>query len=380
MPAKILIVDDEPNMLRLLGFALEGEGYTILASQAGEEALTKVRSEQPDLLILDVMLPGMDGIEVCRRLRQDPKTIALPIILLSAKTTVEDRIAGLEAGADEYVPKPVDPQEMVARVKALLERTERLLESHQTEKAPILSFMGARGGVGTTTVALNVASAFVNQGHRVCAVEFRPYLSHFSAQLALDSPPDMGPLLGLEPGQINQRNIRPCLVKHTTGLHVLCAATTPHAIEPIDPDAAVSLLEGLRSEMDIIVADLQDLPSPASHSVLERSFAVLLVLEPIQTCVKAAEAMLNVLKSWAAGADLIGLVVVNRSGLASSLSIPEVETYLGYKVLGAIPRAGDPLNAVEKFGKPLVHAQPENGASIALTKLAESLYGEKALA
>jgi DNA-binding response OmpR family regulator len=126
MNAKILIVDDDPFLLRLVGYILSKEGYDIVTAMDGEEAMEKVGTEKPDLAILDVMMPGIDGLEVCRRLRSQPETAALPIVMLSARTSVSDRIAGLEAGANEYLGKPSDARQMVACVADLLERARRV--------------------------------------------------------------------------------------------------------------------------------------------------------------------------------------------------------------------------------------------------------------
>src|SRR3972149_4284559 len=115
MPAKILIVDDDLQSLKLIGLMLQRRGHTIAAAQSGMQALAKVRSEVPDLVILDVMMPGLDGFEVCRRLRSDPKTSRVPIILFTAKNQVSDKVAGFQAGADDFLTKPVHPNELASR-------------------------------------------------------------------------------------------------------------------------------------------------------------------------------------------------------------------------------------------------------------------------
>jgi two-component system sensor histidine kinase/response regulator len=117
---KILVVDDNHDNVELLTKRLKALGYNTCEAYDGEEALEKVASEEPDLVILDVMMPRLDGFEVCRRLKTDEKTRLLPIIMLTAKREVPDKIKGLDTGADDYVTKPFNPQELVARVKSLL--------------------------------------------------------------------------------------------------------------------------------------------------------------------------------------------------------------------------------------------------------------------
>ncbi len=122
---KILIVEDERDILELVTHYLEKEGYRVRSAADGPAGLSAARAERPDLIVLDLMLPGMDGLELCRKLRADPGSGVVPIIMLTAKAEETDRVVGLELGADDYLTKPFSPKELVARVKALLRRAER---------------------------------------------------------------------------------------------------------------------------------------------------------------------------------------------------------------------------------------------------------------
>ena len=123
MSSRVLIVEDEPDIRELVVHHLKREGYQVSAASSGEEALRQVQAAPPDLIILDLMVPAMDGLEVCRRLRQDPATASLPIVMLTAKGDEIDRVLGLEIGADDYVVKPFSPKELLARVRAVLRRS-----------------------------------------------------------------------------------------------------------------------------------------------------------------------------------------------------------------------------------------------------------------
>lgn len=133
MPEKILVVDDERSIVELVSFNLRKEGFQVLAAADGLEAVRLAREEKPDLIILDVMLPGLDGFEVCRILR---KEMPVPILMLTARKEEVDRVVGLELGADDYVTKPFSPRELVARVRAILRRSARRPE---LEEEKILS-------------------------------------------------------------------------------------------------------------------------------------------------------------------------------------------------------------------------------------------------
>jgi len=121
---KILIIDDERDLIELVEYNLKKEGFAVLGAQNGVEALKLIQKESPALIILDLMLPGIQGFEICRRLKSNPGTSKIPIIMLTARAEEVDKILGLELGADDYVTKPFSPRELIARIKAVLRRME----------------------------------------------------------------------------------------------------------------------------------------------------------------------------------------------------------------------------------------------------------------
>lgn len=129
MDKKILVIEDDPATTRLVDYSLRHHGYQVITSSNGLEGIRKAQSESPDLIILDVMLPGIDGFEICNRLRADPATAKIKILMFSAKTQETDRQTGIRVGADDYLTKPAAPAEIVARVEKLL--TEKSSPSAQ---------------------------------------------------------------------------------------------------------------------------------------------------------------------------------------------------------------------------------------------------------
>jgi len=119
-PAKVLVVDDTPHTVKLLADLLGVKGYAVTTAASGEEALAKVAAEPPDLVLLDIMMPGLSGYDVCRRLRADPQTALLPVVLVTSLDPQGERIKGIEAGADDFLPKPINQAELFARVRSLL--------------------------------------------------------------------------------------------------------------------------------------------------------------------------------------------------------------------------------------------------------------------
>jgi len=119
---RIMVIEDEEHILEIISYNLKREGYAVSQARDGEEGLASIRRERPDLIVLDIMLPGIDGLEICRRLKADPALENLPIIMVTAKAEESDIVVGLGVGADDYLAKPFSPRELIARVKAALRR------------------------------------------------------------------------------------------------------------------------------------------------------------------------------------------------------------------------------------------------------------------
>src|SRR5215470_11328222 len=168
MLKKVLIVEDETDLVKLLKYNLEKEGFKVNYATDGTVALAEARRDPPDLVILDLMLPGLDGLEVCRQLRRNEKFVRTPVLILSARSEEADRVVGLEVGADDYVTKPFSTREVVARVRALLRR-------HEPTQPPRLKLQ--RGELVIDPTAHNVSVA--GRPVELSALEFR--LLHYMA-------------------------------------------------------------------------------------------------------------------------------------------------------------------------------------------------------
>src|SRR5512140_596970 len=159
MAEKILIIDDDVDTLKLVGLMLQKQGYIIAAANNGPQGLEQAEREGPDLILLDVMMPDMDGYEVAKRLRVNPLTANTPILMFTAKTQLDDKVTGFEAGADDYLTKPTHPTELSAHVKALLSRVTKgkmnTSPMPPEKKALTVGVLSPRGGQGVSTVAVD---------------------------------------------------------------------------------------------------------------------------------------------------------------------------------------------------------------------------------
>lgn len=368
----ILIVDDELSTLKLLGMALEREGYRIAAAQDARQALARIDAEIPELLILDVMMPGVSGLDLVEQLRARRDTATLPVIVLSAKGEVADRVAGLKAGADEYLVKPIDTIELMARVASLLERTRRLRADSGGRPTKTISFIGAKGGCGTTSTTLNVGIALASAETEVIALELRGHAGTFPTPLGMKAVKGLDGLAESDPRLITAQEVGQRIVRHTTGLQVVCAPEQI-AFERLGLPQAEAILLGLVGKADYLLVDLPSVPTPSVQSAIPRSQAVVLLVEPTRDSVERASAMASFLQGLAVGGAVLQCVVVTRAPIASPIAVTEIEKRLAWPVAGAIPPAPDAFARAAGLGRPILQTEPEGTVSQAFRKLAAIL-------
>jgi pilus assembly protein CpaE len=372
---KILVVDDDRDSLKLIGLMLQRRGYQITVAQTGAQAMVKAEAESPDLIILDVMMPDFDGYEVCRRLRANPQTARLPIIMFTAKTQVTDKVAGFQAGADDYLTKPIHPAELTTRVEAMLARSARA----QTEAAPAatahtIGFVGAKGGVGTTTLAVNVAAAMaqpeIGQGKRVVMAELVNGGGTAGLQLGFAHPNGLATLIAKPVEELDQHMVESQLVEHN-GVRMLFAPVEPRvSLLPVSHvEATVSHLIRVS---DFLLLDLGCGLDSAARVAIKLCRYIVMVVESQRVALTLAQAMLSELSEMDVLRDRVGLVLFNRSPSAASISKTAVEGLLG-EVVTVIPPASELAFQAAEVGVPIIQFQPSSLASSQIRDLAKYL-------
>ena len=252
MAEKILIVDDDLETLRLIGMMLQKQGYQVVSAKDGTEAIALAFSEHPDMIVLDIMMPDPDGYQVAKHLRADSQTSGIPILMFTAKSQLEHKVAGYEAGADDYLTKPVHPAELIARIRALFTRAKsRGTGPLLTRRGYVVGIMAAKGGMGVSTLALNLALAYYQKTRaEVIAAEMRPGQGTWSAELNFPQDDGLTNLLAMRSGDITLEDVERQLTSTTYGIRLLltshkatdstrlingCAAARSPSIPPFHP-------------------------------------------------------------------------------------------------------------------------------------------------
>jgi len=369
MSVKILIIADDTSVLRELGYTLGALDYDIVSAESAREGFSKMVREHPNLVIVDSDLPDMPGTDVCREMRRRPETSDVPIIMLSGSRLPTDQISGLKAGANEYVTKPVHADEVAARVEALLNLTCRLRPGSLTKSGATVALIGAKGGVGTTTIALNLAATLAMQKKTTMAVELRSSFGTCAVELGLAPPKNLSDLLRLAPESIDAQTLRSYLVRCQSDIAMLFGPQRGDEFQEVTPEHTRAILNGLASMAAYTVIDLPSHLSLATIAAIQESDCVIVIVEHEGPCKSAAKALLDQLASWGVSKGQIGIIVVKRSADGPPLKAAESHLELGYEVLGIFPPAEDACRSALAAGAPIVLSQPGSAPATDLIEI-----------
>lgn len=373
MTEKILFIDDDIDTLKLVGLMLERQGYDITVASDGLTGLQKAADEQPDLILLDIMMPDLDGLEVTKRLRADPGLAHIPIIMFTAKTTVDDKVKGFETGVDDYLTKPTHPAELIAHVKAVLARSAQA-QGLDAGKARAIAMLGTRGGIGTSTLAVNLSIALQKSGQDVILAEFNPGRGTFALELNIPDPAGLSRLLTRSLKDIHLRSVETEILSHTIGIRILPISYQPKEMELEEAIPQMeAILDNLTSMCTTVILDLGTGLRPYVKPILKHCDRLILVVEPIYPSNIMGLTMLEELTVDGINRHKINLALINR--VRTSLQIPwrQVETDLGIDLIGIISPSPEQAHQASQAGKPLILAHPDSLASDQFHKLAESI-------
>ncbi|MGZ6269835.1 MAG: response regulator [Candidatus Limnocylindrales bacterium] len=326
MAAKILVVDDDPNVQRLLTYTLKQEGYEVVVAGDGAEGFRLWGSEEPALILLDVMLPRLDGYQVASKIRAEESAGShVPIIMLTAEREVEQKVRGLRAGADDYLIKPFHPAELLARIKSLLARfAPREALVGRPPLGRILTFYGAKGGVGTTTIAINTAIALHRElGRKVCLVDGN--LQFGDHRVFLDLGLDRKSIVDVVTAPtIDLDLIKQVLVKHDSGVDLLLAPPSPETAELVTQDHMPLILDQLRGLYDYILVDIDKRLDEVNLRVLDAADTIFVVMTADLSCLKNVRLVLETIGHLGYEKERVQLVL-NRSNAFTGINVKNAE-------------------------------------------------------
>ncbi len=381
MPDKVLIIDDDVETLRLVGLMLERQGYLISAADSGARAIQKAITEHPDIILLDVMMPDMSGIEVAKQLRARPETADVPIIMFTAKSQVDDKVEGLEAGADAYLTKPTQPRELLAQVKALLTRAKKARAAAPGVSAPpprrgyVIGVVSAKGGVGVTTVATNLAVTIRKLTREtVLVADYRPGAGGIGLCLGFTGPNGVRKLLRKDARSINERDIKNEISSHPSGIQVFLAPDRPReAIYFVRVEQYRTIAKLLPHLAKYVILDLGPALPPITQAVIEYCDEFIVVVDPSPESTIQTKSLLDDLNTLGVGSGRVRVVMVNRLASGLQLTWSQLQEKIGHSIETVITPAPELAFRARQSHIPMVLQQPNGLTAEQYTKLAAAV-------
>jgi CheY-like chemotaxis protein/MinD-like ATPase involved in chromosome partitioning or flagellar assembly len=386
MSEKILIIDDDLDTLRLVGLMLQRQGYQISAATNGQQGLEKAFEEDPDLILLDVMMPDMDGYEVTRRLRQNPSTLQTPILMFTAKTQLDDKVVGFEVGANDYLTKPTHPSELQARVKTLLARINSKKSTtgslQDLNRGYVIGVLGARGGLGTTTMAVNIGAGLqARTKAEVIIAEMLPGQGTLALEVGVTNSKGLVDLLGLTKlSEITRDSVREMLVPHPSGIKLLLASDRPRDMHLINQTANYeALVKKLAGLARFVVLDLGVGIQPFAEKILPLCNEVLIVLEGVPNTIIHTKALIDDIAALGLTRKSIKVVLNNRIRSETQLPSSQVQAQLEHEILSTLTPAPELFVQATRMQTPAILCQPDSLTARQITKLVDFVTEREAL-
>ncbi len=380
MAEKILIVDDDVDTLRLVGLMLQRQGYEISAASNGSQGLAKALEERPDLILLDVMMPDMDGYEVTRRLRKNPVTVAIPILMFTAKTQLDDKVTGFEVGADDYLTKPTHPTELQSHVKALLARAvhkepKDIVTASPEQHGYVIGVLSARGGLGVSSLAANLAAGiFTRTQSDVILAELTPGQGAFGINFDVPTQKGLTEMLQGSVVEVTREKVQASLVPHTSGIKLFLASDNPRDItltsQVANYEALVSRLSSLAR---FIVLDLGTGLPTFVQKILPICAERIIVMEGTPSTIQHTKMLIDNIVDMHIDRKSISVVLNNRQRSEAQMSWTQVQEKLGHSIASTLTPAPELFLQAERMQTPAVMCQPTNMTSQQFLKIADTL-------
>ena len=337
MSQTILIIDDDIDTLKLVGIMLERKGFRILASTTGKKGLTLAKKEEPDLILLDVMIPDLTGYEIARSIRSSPNTESIPIIMFTARSQVDDKVEGLEAGADAYITKPARPRELFAQVNSILKRAPQRTvssQSREAEKGTLIGVISTKGGLGISTLSINLAVELHKQSDESTILsDFRPGQGTIAMDLDVQNTNGMIKLLEEDPETDLSSIIGDTLLDHKTGIKTLLSSHHPSDSKYITyVEQYHALAKLLQTQAEYTVIDLGPSLTPIVSKLLPECDKIVICLEPSPGNITQTKILIQDLINKGIGEGKFIIVLINRQRSGVQLSWEQAENQLERKI------------------------------------------------
>jgi pilus assembly protein CpaE len=333
----ILIIDDDTDRAALTKIILNKAGYQCMNAYDGEQGLNMAKSARPNLILLDLVMPGMNGFDVCIQLRKMPETIDTPVIFLTAKAETANKVRGLQVGADDYVTVPFERDELLLRVRALLRRVQASPQERQTDQpGKIIAVFNLRGGAGCTTLAVNLAVGLRNLWNQeVGLVDFSLPIGVANIYLNKRPQHSISELTDFIPELLDKELIEKHLTYHESGIYLLGGIFEPANAEKVTEQYVGAILDRIKEQFSYILVDTSHDFSPQTLTIFDKADEILIPVPPDIASLLLTKASMQIFGDLGYIQDKIRLVV-NWTFKENGLSIEHIEEAFQHKVSSLI--------------------------------------------
>jgi len=371
---RVLIIDDEPINHKLVARALESLKYELHFAANGMEGVSKARNLEPDIIITDVMMPDINGYEVTRILRREPRFATTPILVLTAQAGLQDKLKSFEAGADDHLTKPFEAAELLVRVTALLRRVEasQLLrhDASVKESARLISVHSLRGGTGASTLAVNLGLGLASLWKKPTALlDLTMTAGQVAMMLNMPLKRTWTDIARYSADELDLDVLMSIIGTHDSGLSFVAAPTFPSEAETLRGETLGAALRLMKNQFDYMVADLpHDFSEPALQA-LDISDMILMVATPDMSSIRAVAAAIDTYEKLGYQKEKFKLVL-NAIFPRSSLSKEKIESASGVNAIVTIPYVQDVFVDAINLGQPPLYHRPHEAVSAVLEDFA----------
>ena len=376
---RVLLIDDEQFYFKLIRKTLKEAEYDLEYAKSGSEGLAKVPSFEPEMLIVDLKLPEMDGFEILQRLRRDPKFSHIPIIVITSKDELSEKLKAFELGADDYVVKPFQPEELVARMGIVARRGRAMQMVQQMEKttsksdATVITVHSLRGGVGCSSIVVNLGLAFHKLwGKQTLLID--GILTAGQVALMLDAKPSATweNLVGVDSENLDDVVISEMMGAHKSGIRYIASPRYPIAADTFTNETLKLFMDGLKKQNDFVIVDTSHDFSDMTIQMLSMSNTILLVMAPEMASLRTTMSALEIYDRLGIPLEKVKIVLNNNSS-NPAIKQAQLEKVLKRPVDFVLPFEAGEVNRALNFGQPFILNNPDLQICLNLEKMAYAL-------
>jgi len=378
---RVLLIDDEQYYFKLIRKALKDANYELEYAKTGTEGLAKIPSYDPELLIVDLRLPDLPGLEILERLRRDSRFGHIPVIVITAKDELDEKLKAFELGADDYLVKPFQPEELVARMGILARRGKAMqiiqqMGTGQANTSTVITLHSLRGGVGCSSLAINLGLALYKLwGKQTLLVDAVLTAGQIALMLDASSLASWENLVGITSSNIDEELVKELASLHKSGVYYFASPKYPIASDTFSTDLLHLLIEKIRAQFEFVVIDTSHDFSDITIQMLNSADTILLIMAPEMASLRSAVSALEIYDRLEIPREKVR-VALNNNSTNIVIKQAQLEKVLGMPIAFTFPyEAGEVARAIN-FGEPFMLSNPDLPLCLNLEKAAYALSND----